>query len=132
MFLGSTVMLLTIAWSASLFVGRCDLNENGESIDKRLKTPFSLTRHGATLLPDIRSGIVLMLTTSLFYLIVQSADWYWGATLTVNQPEYVRKAALATFVMSIVGLVFYLVFSIFDTKRTERIERLHKEEVLPS
>lgn len=33
---GSTIMLLTIAWASCLWVGRCDLNENGEAIDRTL------------------------------------------------------------------------------------------------
>jgi hypothetical protein len=33
---GSTVMLLTIAWSGSLWVGRCDLNERGLAIPKTM------------------------------------------------------------------------------------------------
>ena len=30
----------------------------------------------------------------------KSADWYWGATLTENQPKYVQGAALATHAQS--------------------------------
>merc|ERR1712227_1146260 len=33
---GSTIMLLTIPLSGCLFVGRCDLDENNESIDSTL------------------------------------------------------------------------------------------------
>lgn len=31
---GSTIMLLTIAWGGSLFLGRCDLDSNGEAIEE--------------------------------------------------------------------------------------------------
>lgn len=31
---GSTIMLLTLAWGGSLFLGRCDLDENGEAIEE--------------------------------------------------------------------------------------------------
>lgn len=30
---GSTIMLLTITWAGSLLTGRCNLDENGVSID---------------------------------------------------------------------------------------------------
>ena len=30
---GSTIMLLTLAWGGSLFLGRCDLDRNGEAIE---------------------------------------------------------------------------------------------------
>ena len=106
------------------------MNEKGESVDKTLETPFSLTNQGVTLLPDIKSSIILMLMTSSTYLIVQSADWHWGATLTVGQPKYVRDAALATMVICLIALVVYLIFSILDSKSNERLVRLHREELL--
>ena len=31
---GSTIMLLTLAWGGSVFLGRCDLDSNGEAIDE--------------------------------------------------------------------------------------------------
>lgn len=31
---GSTIMLLTLAWGGSLFLGRCDLDDNGEAIEE--------------------------------------------------------------------------------------------------
>lgn len=31
---GSTIMLLTLAWGGSLFLGRCDLDESGEAIEE--------------------------------------------------------------------------------------------------
>jgi len=127
---GSTVMLLTVAWAASVGFAKCDLNKKGESKDQCDKEKFSFTKKGITILPEIKSGIFIMLATSLLYLVVQSADWYWGATKKVGQPKYVRDAALATMIMCIIGLVFYIVFSIFDTKRTDRIARLHKEEIV--
>jgi len=125
---GSTVMLLTIAWSSSLVVSRCSLNKNGESIDGKGKG-FSLTKMGMTPLPEVRSGIVIMLITSLFYFIVQTADWKFGATNTGEQPKYVRDSALATLVMCMLGLIGYTVYSVFDSKRNERRARIHKEEI---
>lgn len=127
---GSTVMLLTVAWSGSLAVGRCDLNSKDESIDQTLTKPLSLTRQGVTVLSDIKSGITIMLVTSLLYLIVQSADWYWGATLTENQPTYVKKAALANMILCFIAFVTFIVFSVLDSKRNERLERLHKDDLL--
>ena len=127
---GSTVMLLTVAWSASLFTARCDLDERNTAIDKMMNNGFSFTKQGVTLLPDIKVSIYTMLMTSLTYLVVQSADWYWGATLTVGQPEYVRVAALATMIVCLLALVGYLAFSIFDGKSNERVVRLYREEVI--
>ncbi|XP_057312631.1 uncharacterized protein LOC130654118 [Hydractinia symbiolongicarpus] len=127
---GSTVMLLTVAWSASLFIGKCNLNNQGVSVDGSGKGKFSMTKQGITPLPEVKSGIVIMLATSTFYFVVQSADWHWGATKTVGQPAYVRDAALATLVICIIGLIAYIVYSIFDSKRTDRIAKLHREEMV--
>jgi len=127
---GSTVMLLTIAWTASLMVGRCDLDETNTSIDQTLKGPFSLSNQGVTLLRDVRSGITLMMVTSLLYFVVQGADWYWGATLIGPQPAYVSTCALVTMVMCLLGFIGYIIFSIFDSQRNERMVRLHKQELL--
>ena len=41
---GSTVMLLTIAWSLSVAFGKCDLNERGEAIEQKDVAKFSLTK----------------------------------------------------------------------------------------
>ena len=41
---GSTVMLLTIAWSLSVAFGKCDLNERGEAIEEKDVAKFSLTK----------------------------------------------------------------------------------------
>merc|ERR1711962_50896 len=127
---GSTVMLLTIAWSASLYVGKCDLDAKGNAIDQTDKKPTSMTEKGVSTLPEMKTGILMMLMTSTIYLVVQSADWYWGATLSGNQPAYVRNAALATMILCVIGFSSYILFSIFDTSRTERIARLHQEELM--
>lgn len=37
-------MLLTVAWSASLFIGKCNLNNQGVSIDGSGKGKFSMTK----------------------------------------------------------------------------------------
>ena len=47
-----------------------------------------------------------------FHSVVQSADWKFGATNTGKQPKYVQDAALATFVLCILGLIGYTVYSV--------------------
>ena len=44
------------------------------------------------------------------YSIVQGADWHFGARNLGEQPEYVRKAALATMIICFIGFVAYLIF----------------------
>lgn len=46
---GSTVLLLSLGWGASVILGRCDLSESsGRAIDKKLTRGFDLDRTGVT------------------------------------------------------------------------------------
>lgn len=67
---GSTIMLLTIAWSGAAFLARCDLNEFGEAIDGRCGR-FSLRHQGFTVDSDTPINARIMLATSLLYFVVQ-------------------------------------------------------------
>merc|ERR1712080_418414 len=122
--------MLTVVWTVSVVVGRCDLDENGESVDGECTDSYLITRQGVTLLSDVKSGISVMLFTSLLYLIVQSLVWYSGVNSMGDQPTYVKEAALVTMVLCSLSLVLYLAFSIFNSKANERLVRLHKEELM--
>lgn len=41
---------------------------------------------------------------------MQGADWHFGPHNFGTQPEYVRKAALATMIICFIGFVAYLIF----------------------
>ncbi|XP_065062222.1 uncharacterized protein LOC135689048 [Rhopilema esculentum] len=128
---GSTIMLLTIAWAGSLMIGRCNLDQKGESIDGTGKGRFALKDQGITLLPEFRSGLIIMLITSLFYLVVQSADWHFGATNTASpQPEYVRNSALVTMILCFVGLFGYFAFMLYDSRAAEMRLQRHRKEMI--
>jgi len=115
---GSSVMMLTVAWAGSLLIGRCELDDNGESIDGTGQGRISWTKQGITLLPEFRSSITIMLITSLFYLVVQSADWYFGArNKAYPQPSYVRNSALATMVLCIAGLLGYIARELYISRK---------------
>merc|ERR1712054_650993 len=85
---GSTIMLLTITLSGCLFVGRCDLDKNGEAIDSILNGEKygnknheqtreyenmcgQLTSTGLTHNKEVIHVKYFMLGTSLVYLLVQ-------------------------------------------------------------
>ena len=71
---GSTVMLLTIAWGGSLWVGRCDLDAfTGKAIPKTLSHgPYaSLSMTGVTTDEDTRLNAKVMMVSCLLFLIVQ-------------------------------------------------------------
>eukprot|EP00112_Aurelia_sp_Birch-Aquarium-sp1_P008241 Seg1903.3 transcript_id=Seg1903.3/GoldUCD/mRNA.D3Y31 product="Sodium/calcium exchanger NCL2" protein_id=Seg1903.3/GoldUCD/D3Y31 len=128
---GSTIMLLTIAWAGSLVIGRCNLDHKGESIDDTGKGRVACADQGITLLPEFRSGLIIMFVTSSFYIIVQSADWYYGPTNTKSpQPAYVRNSALATMIFCFTGLFAYIGYLMYDSKAAEiRLQRHRKENI---
>ncbi|XP_075254203.1 uncharacterized protein LOC142345770 [Convolutriloba macropyga] len=111
---GSTILLLTLAWSISLYVGRVDLVAaptcfglvaNNES----RCTGVSLKYQGVEITKEVTISAFVMMVTMVPYFIIQSADWYFGPTLIrEQQPGYVSAAALITFIFSITGFVLYL------------------------
>ncbi|XP_028416415.1 sodium/calcium exchanger NCL2-like [Dendronephthya gigantea] len=129
---GSTIMLLTIAWGGSLFLGRCDLNSNGEAIEETGKG-IKCRKQGVTLLPSVQKSSIIMLITSLLYLIVQSADWHWGPKKSPDsgddsQPKYVKNSALATLILCAVSFVAYLLFLVYDSKTAQLRASKHRQE----
>ena len=73
---GSTVMLLTIAWGGSLWVGRRDLDESrGRAINKTLSqrrpSPRPRTATGVTTDRDTKLNAKIMMASCLLFLIVQ-------------------------------------------------------------
>ncbi|XP_028412363.1 sodium/calcium exchanger NCL-like [Dendronephthya gigantea] len=128
---GSTIMLLTIAWGGSLFLGRCDLDSKGEAIEETGEG-VHCTKQGVTLLPSVPKSAIIMLITSLLYLIVQSADWHWGPKKypprDKHQPKYVRDAALATLIFCIICFFAYLIFLVYDSKTAELRALKHRQE----
>ena len=79
---GSTILLLTIAWGVSLFVGRTDVvtSYDGSVITAEgTCTGFSLTKQGVQPSKQTIFVAIGMVGTVFPYLIVQAADWKFGA-----------------------------------------------------
>ena len=69
-------------------------------------TGFKLFKQGAEISNQVTVVAVIMIITSLPYLIVQSADWAFGPTkLKESQPSYVKYAALATMIVCLILFV---------------------------
>ena len=71
---GSTVMLLTIPWGLSIIMGKVPIRADGTANYKKkgLQANASYcTGYGVTPEASIRSNAVIMVATSLIYLIIQ-------------------------------------------------------------
>ena len=78
---GSTVMLLTLAWSWSLMAGRCDLDQNGVAIDETLtiKDGSKWTQTGVSVEADVPQNSKLMMASNIAYLVIQIPAFYYLA-----------------------------------------------------
>ena len=136
---GSTVLLLTVAWGVSLIVGRVDLvsaptchglvanSENqctGFSLSKQGTTiqyllcdelrPSTTLFAGVEVSKEVTMTAVIMIVTTIPYFIIQSSDWYFGATLVgVKEPGYVRTAALITMLIAFTGFAIYIAMQFY-------------------
>jgi len=125
---GSTIMLLTVPWAASLWVGRCDMNEFGEAKDKVL-TSTSLTRNVVSVDDDTRVNARIMLGTSLSYFIVQGVAFYYIQHPDSPPAEKMEGYfALAGMIICFILLIAYCVYQVLVPKLAEK--RAKKAEAL--
>lgn len=104
---GSTIMLLTIAWSGSLFCGRCDLTgPHGTAKERTLTRGWSPTETGVTTDEQTRLGAWIMIASILPYVVVQ-------IPILDNQiKSQGRWAALIGCAVSVAGLIAYCVYQV--------------------
>jgi Ca2+/Na+ antiporter len=67
---GSTVMLLSIAWGGSLWVGRCDI-VRGHAVDKKLTKELDWIDSGVSTDTATRLNAYIMIASALLYLTPQ-------------------------------------------------------------
>jgi Ca2+/Na+ antiporter len=117
---GSTIMLLTIAWTGGVFLGRCDISEKGEAIDSTLTQRWNFLKTGVTCDDDVKMTSRIMAGTSLSYLVILIvALVFYGKTDAVqldNQEEF----ALAGFISCTVFFIAYSIWSVCNIKRQEK------------
>jgi hypothetical protein len=68
---GSTIMLLSVAWGGSLWVGRCDLDIRGVAKDKTLTRTSDYVTTGVTTDDATRVNAYIMIASALLYLSPQ-------------------------------------------------------------
>ncbi len=117
---GSTILLLTIAWGVSLIVGRTDIVRDrytGRTMCSDVCSPgFDPLKQGVQVSRQVMFVAIGMIISVVPLVIVQASDWYFGPTLVkVRQPTYVRKAALATMIIALVGFVAYLAYQVYES-----------------
>ncbi len=123
---GSTIMLLTVPWTASLFVAACDLNDLGEAVEKT-RTYWSLSRTGITVDHDTKLNARLMLLSLLPFVLVQGIAFkYLSGGETGVEAE--RPWALAGFAVCTAMLIAYCIYQILVPRIAQRrLEMIEKE-----
>lgn len=117
---GSTVMLLTFPWFIAVVCGRVPLNSKGEADYKgkgKAGGGSGLFDSGVSLGEDIKSNGLMMLGTTLIYLVIQipasMAESKKNPSLD-DSAEVVREAsseqlpALVGLILSVIGFLAYL------------------------
>jgi len=125
---GSTIMLLTIPWFSSLIAGRVSLDENGKGMynkkEKLIEPKWSLTRTGTNVKPGLRWSAIIMIITSLSYLLIQGPAFKYSGRrnedstsseslqITSSETESEHWFALAGFIMSLIMFIGYLIYQV--------------------
>lgn len=132
---GSTVMLLTVAWAGSVFVGRCNLGRDGKAIDKTLTRShrWSLTETGVTCEDDLKINSRIMMVTALAYWLIQGIAFKHVSANTDDTTSQREEApfALATVVVAGVAFLAYSAYMVMNTQaQARRLEAAKKKYML--
>jgi Ca2+/Na+ antiporter len=130
---GSNALLLSPAWAAAVFSGRCDLDpKTGEAIDRRLtvplfggggsdggadssgeKEPSPWTSTGVTVDPDVKRGALIMALSVLLYGSVQIPSAFF------NDPSDPKLAAAGAAACFLAGAA-YCAYSVLSPELQRR------------
>jgi len=128
---GSTIMLLTIPWSFSLFLGCRDRAADGTAATKQNGRPkydegFRPCSSCITTYANTVSGAKIMIMTAISYLIVLVPAIIEKNAPTEQQIEYEHYPALVGFVVCGLAFVAYSVFQVVDSRAstTQELEQM--------
>ena len=138
---GSTIMLLTVPWFFSLLAGRVSLDENGTGAyrkkEKLVPPRWSLWRTGTNVKPGLRISALIMIITSVSYLLIQGPAFSYSRRGTetgsgssssdASDDSEVRREhywALAGFVMSLIMFVGYLAYQVLTANKESNKDRI--------
>eukprot|EP01113_Clastostelium_recurvatum_P050638 TRINITY_DN962_c0_g1_i4.p1 TRINITY_DN962_c0_g1~~TRINITY_DN962_c0_g1_i4.p1 ORF type:complete len:533 (-),score=157.93 TRINITY_DN962_c0_g1_i4:1133-2707(-) len=114
---GSTIMLLTLPWAASIFLGKCDIKA-GEAIDG-LNTRFSWVNQGVTVDNDTPINARIMIATSFSYFIVQGVAFAYLHDEDSGK-KLEGKFAIAGFIVCALSLCAYCAYQVLSPKLQEK------------
>lgn len=115
---GSTIMLLTIPWGFSIILGKVPIGNDGEAVYSRRRAgamPKGSLLSGAGVTPDasIRNNAMLMVLTSLIYLVIQGPAFPYSENGDASiLPKVAREEhtyALIGLVVAVVAFIGYIV-----------------------
>ena len=110
---GSTIMLLTLPWGASIFYGAVPLGSDGAAqYSRRREEGGGLRDRGVTPNDTIRQNAYVMVATALIYLVIQGPAFAYSTDTSDAALEAVGHAehwyALVGLVVSVVAFCLYL------------------------
>jgi len=137
---GSTIMLLTIPWFASLLAGRVSLDANGEGFykkkEKLVDPKWSLFRTGTNVKPGLRFSAIVMIITSVSYLLIQGPAFKYAFrksgngsgsdsnSVTSSEIESEHWFALAGFISSLILFIGYLVYQVVTANSESKKDKI--------
>ena len=127
---GSNVLLMSLTWGTSLWLGRCDLSgPGGTARDKRLSRPWDLARTGVTTDADTPTYACIMLASGLLWLIPQIPSWFHHGVA-----DFQAVPALTGAVVCLLGLLAYCVYMVvtpeLQRKNVERLQQRYARHAL--
>lgn len=119
---GSTIMILTIPYAIAIVVGRMDL-EGPKNLptEGKLTRGWSLRGTGVMTGISIRRSALIAIGVSVTFIVIQGPAFYDLATGATGDAavRHEKDFALAGFILSIILLTGYLIYSVFNTEEQE-------------
>eukprot|EP01104_Vermistella_antarctica_P008330 TRINITY_DN2079_c1_g3_i3.p1 TRINITY_DN2079_c1_g3~~TRINITY_DN2079_c1_g3_i3.p1 ORF type:complete len:537 (+),score=98.52 TRINITY_DN2079_c1_g3_i3:110-1720(+) len=129
---GSTIMLLTLPWSAGLWLARCDFDPRTGLAQDNTLTSNSLTKTGVTVDNDTPVNAKIMVVTSVLYLVVQGRAFFFLSDDASSSAVAAEKwFALVGCILCASMLVVYCVYQIVNPKLQQaKIDQARNEYLM--
>lgn len=132
---GSTIMLLTVSWSLSVFSGRVDIRRESNVLTYFTKPKLinnlsfsSLYLTGVSITKEVRQGSVIMMATTLPYFLIQIPASFLHGEAAQKVGEDEKYWALAGLLVCLAGFITYLYYQLMLSSEGE--DKLQRTEVI--